>query len=223
MLEQRLTDAAEGVKEALTDLVPPPITDLVGAAPTSEPSPVAGRSPAWRGPLIAAGTAAAVLAIAAVSVLLLLPDGGESVIQPAPTTTVAAIEDDPVAVATTIDAAWSLEDTVEGWLTEPVLVDGTYFAMHKDLGEGVAEGTILGLGDLWTSPDGVTWAPAEAGDQKPAAPADGPADGADVEARRNWPPTSSECSSQRVYGRPPTEKRGERSPSDPRTTTGCRP
>jgi len=185
MLEQRLTDAADGVKEALTDLVLPPVADLVGAARTSEPSPVAGRSPAWRGPLIAAGTAAAVLAIAAVSVLLLLPDGGESVIQPAPTTTVAAIEDDPVAVATTIGAVWSLEDTVEGWLTEPVLVDGTYFAMHKDLGEGVAEGTLLGLGDLWTSPDGVTWVPAETGDQKPAAPADGPTGGTAVEVRRN--------------------------------------
>ena len=185
MLKQRLTDAAEGVKEALTDLVPPPVTDLARAARTSEPSPVAGRSPAWRGPLIAAGTAAAVLAIAAVSVLLLVPDGGESVIQPAPTTTVAPIEDDPAAVATTIDAVWTLERTVEGWLTDPVLVDGTYYAMYKDLGEGVAEGTILGLGDLWTSPDGVTWVPAEAGDQKPAAPADGQADGAAVEVRRN--------------------------------------
>ena len=185
MLERRLTDAAEGVKEALTDLVPPPVTDLARATHTSGPSPVSGRSPAWRGPLIAAGTAAAILAIAAVSVLLLLPDGGESVIQPAPTTTVAAIEDDPVAGPTTIDAAWTLERTVEGWLTETTLVDGTYFAMHKDLGEGVAEGTILGLGDLWTSPDGVTWVPAEAGDQKPAAPADGQADGAAVEVRRN--------------------------------------
>jgi len=183
MLERRLTDAAEGVKEALTDLVPPPVADLAGTPRTSEP--VASRSPAWRGPLIAAGTAAAVLVVAAVSVFLLVPDGGESVIQPAPTTTVAPIEGDPVAVATTVDAAWSLEGTIEGWLAEPVLVDGTYFAMRKDLAEGVVEGTILGLGDLWTSADGVTWVPAEAGDQRPAAPADRPTGGAAVEVRRN--------------------------------------
>ena len=62
--------------------------------------------------------------------------------------------------------------------------------MRKDLAEGVVEGTILGLGDLWTSADGVTWVPAEAGDQRPAAPADGPTGGAAVEVRRN--PVSDE-------------------------------
>ncbi len=139
----------------------------------------------WRGPLIAAGTAAGILVLVSASTFFLGGDTSDVIVEPAPTTTISAIGNDTDVAAATVDAGWSLEGTVEGWLTEPVLVDGRYFAMRKDLGEGVVEGTILGVGDLWTSPDGATWVPAKAGVQKPAAPADGPTTGARVELRRN--------------------------------------
>ena len=103
MLERRLTDAAQGVREALGDLVPPPITDLVGT-PHSETRRQTGSSPVWRGPLIAVGTAVAVIAVVGVSLLMLR--GGDSfdiVDEPTPTTVLEkAVATTTVAPTTTV-------------------------------------------------------------------------------------------------------------------------
>lgn len=109
MLERRLTDAADGVREALGDLVPPPVTDLVGI-PRPEPSRQTGSPPVWRGPIIAVATAGAIIAVVAVSVLMVR--SGDSldiadepavttVLEPAVTTTTAA-----PAVDGSVPAGW---------------------------------------------------------------------------------------------------------------------
>ena len=139
------------------------------------------RPRSWGGPLIAAGTAAAILVI--VSLSLLLGNGaGDVIIQPAPTTTMPA----PIA------AVWSFLGTVDDWLTEPVMLDGEYYATHKGLDDdaqpnqdGLVEGHIERVGELWTSLDGVTWMPAVGGEQPPPVSPEAPIEGAAVVVRRN--------------------------------------
>jgi hypothetical protein len=98
MLERRLTEAADGVREALDDLVPPPVTDVVGTPRPDTPRQT-GSSPVWRGPLIAVATAVAIIAVVGVSLLMIR--GGDSldiadepiattVLEQAVTTTTAA-------------------------------------------------------------------------------------------------------------------------------------
>jgi hypothetical protein len=141
----------------------------------------------WRGPLIAAGTAAAILVIVSLSMLFLSDGTGDVIIQPAPTTTMPAIPDDTTATPAPIKATWSYQGTVDDWLTEPVLFNGMLYATRKGLGDdaqpnedGLVEGTIEEVGELWTSLDGVIWLPADEGERPPPASLDTPADGAAV-------------------------------------------
>jgi hypothetical protein len=151
-----------------------------------------GRRSRWRGPLIAAGTAAAILVLVSVSMFFLGGDTGDVIVEPAPTTTMPAVQDDTTAVPAPIAAAWSFQGTVDDWLTEPVMLDGRYYATRKGLDEdtqqevdGQVEGVIEDAGELWTSLDGVTWIPAEEGDRPPPASPEAPTDGAAVVVRRN--------------------------------------
>jgi hypothetical protein len=146
----------------------------------------------WRGPLIAAGTAVAILVIVSVSMFFLGGDTGDVIIQPAPTTTMPAVQDDPTAIPAPIDVTWSYQGTVDDWLTEPVLFNGMLYATRKGLGDdaqpnenGLVEGTIEEAGELWTSLDGVTWIRADEGEQPPPASPEASTDGAAVVVRRN--------------------------------------
>ena len=146
----------------------------------------------WRGPLIAAGTAAAILVVVSVSMFFLSDGTGEVIIQPAATTTMPAIPDDPTAVPALIEAAWSYQGTVDDWLTEPVMLDGGYYATRKGLDDdarpnedGFVEGTIEEAGEVWTSLDGVTWIPAVEGERPPFASPEASTDVAEVVVRRN--------------------------------------
>jgi hypothetical protein len=98
MLERRLTDAADGVRKALGDLVPPPVTNLV-SSPRPDTPLQTGSSPGWRGPLIAVATAAAIIAVVGVSLLMIRSGGpfdiadepiATTVLEQAVTTTTAA-------------------------------------------------------------------------------------------------------------------------------------
>lgn len=110
-------------------------------------------------------------------------------IQPGPTTTLPAIQDDTTAVPASIGVTWSLESTVDDWLTEPVLFDGTFYATRKGLDDDDTqqnvEGSIEGVGELWTSVDGETWKPGEEDERPPLASPGAPTDGAAVVVRRN--------------------------------------
>jgi hypothetical protein len=113
MLERRLTDAADGVKEVMSELVPPPVTDLASAPRTNMPRQK-GSPPVWRGPMIAVGTAVAIIAVVAVS-LLILRGGGSfdladeptaTTLEPAVTTTAApttTIAETPTTTAPVVD------------------------------------------------------------------------------------------------------------------------
>lgn len=146
----------------------------------------------WRGPLIAAGTAAAILVVVSLSLLFLGNGAGDVIIQPAPTTTMPAVQDDTTAVPTPIAGAWSFQGTVDEWLTEPVMLDGEYYATSKGLDDdaqpnqdGLVEGHIKEVGEPWTSLDGVTWIPAVGGERPPPASPEAPTVGAAVVVRRN--------------------------------------
>jgi hypothetical protein len=112
---------------------------------------------------------------------------------PATTTTMPAIQDDPTTALAPIGATWSYQGTVDDWLTEPVMLDGRYYATRKGLDEDLqvvdgqveGEGVIEDDGELWTSRDGVTWIPAEEGEQPPPAAPDTQTEGATVVVRRN--------------------------------------
>jgi hypothetical protein len=146
----------------------------------------------WRGPLIAAGTAAVILVLASLSLLFIDNGTGDVIIEPAPTTTTATVPGDNTVVPTPIDAAWSHQGTVDDWLTEPVFFDGSFYATRKGLDEetqqevdGQVEGIIEDAGELWTSLDGVTWIPAEESERPPRASPETLTDGAAVVVRRN--------------------------------------
>ena len=152
------------------------------------------RPRSWGGPLIAAGTAAAILVIVSLSLLFLGngDSGSDVIIQPAPTTTMPAVQDAATAVPAPIAAAWSFQGTVDDWLTDPVMRDGEYYATSKGFGDdarlnedGLVEGHIEQVGELWTSLDGVTWIPAVGGERPPPASPEAPIEGAAVVVRRN--------------------------------------
>jgi hypothetical protein len=107
-------------------------------------------------------------------------------------TTMPAVQDDTTAVPASIAATWSYQGTVDDWLTEPVMLDGRYYATSKGLDDdtqqevdGQVEGFIEDGGELWTSLDGVTWIPAEEGERSPPASPGTPTDGPTVVVRRN--------------------------------------
>ncbi len=113
MLERRLTDAADGVKAVISELVPPPVTDLAGAPRTNMPRQK-GSPPLWRGPMIAVGTAVAIIAVVGVSLLMLGGSGGfdlageptATTLEPALTTTAApttTISETPTTTAPIVD------------------------------------------------------------------------------------------------------------------------
>jgi hypothetical protein len=152
------------------------------------------RQSRWSGPLIAAGTAAVILVVVSLSMFFLGGDGGDVVIQPAPTTTTpTTIPDVTTVVPTPIDATWSHKGTVDDWLTDPVVVNGNFYATRKGLEDeaqpnwedGLVEGSIEEVGELWTSLNGVTWLPAEEGEGPPPALPDIRTDGAEVVVQRN--------------------------------------
>ena len=156
----------------------------------------------WRGPAVAAA-ALVVALLVAIPIFLVDGDDGPAANTTAATvatTTVPTTVDEPansMLVTPAIGATWTLVATVDDWLTEPVMLDGRYYATSRGLDEDTQEevdgrvgGIIEDTGELWTSLDGVTWVPAETGDQKPAARADGATDGASVVVRRN--PTADE-------------------------------
>jgi hypothetical protein len=177
--------------------------DTVGSEPATVVAPLPGnpvgpvvrdglsagqRQGRWRGPLIAAGSAAAILVIVSLSVFLINGDSGDVVIQPAPTPT--TIPDNTTVVPAPIDATWSLLGISDGWLTDPVMSNGQFFATRKSLAsnaqpnsDGLLEGIIEGTGKLWTSLDGVTWIPAEAGELPPDVPSNTPTGQAGVVVR----------------------------------------
>jgi len=112
----------------------------------------------------------------------------------APATTMSAIQDDTTDALAPIGATWSYLGTVDDWLTEPVMLDGRYYATSRGLDEDLpevvdgqveGEGVIEEVGELWTSLDGLTWMPAEEGDRPPPASPDSRTDGAAVVVRRN--------------------------------------
>jgi hypothetical protein len=115
MLERRLTDAADGVNEALGDIVPPPITDLASAPRTNMPRQ-SGSPPVWRGPMIAVGTAVAIIAVVSIS-LLMLRGSGSFDLADEPTATT------PLEPAVTTTAAPTTTVTEKPTTTAPV-VDG---------------------------------------------------------------------------------------------------
>lgn len=126
ILDERLNDAADGVKAALAELVPPPIEEVVGSDRAGGRSPVTASGP-WRGPLIAAGTAVVILVVAAVSALILIGDRGDVFVELEPTNTVAPTT------------------TVPGTTPEPMVPlpgDGPVY--------GVGQAAIATDGDLWT-------------------------------------------------------------------------
>jgi hypothetical protein len=117
MLDQRLDDAANGVKVALNESVPPPLEDLVRSGRPVIP-PVANGSFSWRGPLVAVGTALAILMVAAVSMLLLRSDQADVVEEPTPTTPVSPTT--TVATAeTTLPPAEAAAPAIDAW--NPIL------------------------------------------------------------------------------------------------------
>lgn len=91
-----------------------------------------------------------------------------------------------------VDARWTFEATVDDWLTEPMTMDGQYYATSKGLFvaaqqevDGPIDAHIEDGGELWTSPDGLTWMPAETGDRLPPASPDTQTEGAAVVVRRD--------------------------------------
>lgn len=117
MLDQRLDDAANGVKVALNESVPPPLEDLVRSGRPVVP-PVTNGSFSWRGPLVAVGTALAILMVAAVSMLLLRSDQADVVEEPTPTTPVSPTT--TVATAeTTLPTAETTVPAIDAW--NPIL------------------------------------------------------------------------------------------------------
>jgi hypothetical protein len=119
------------------------------------------------------------------------------------TTTMPAIPDDPTVAPALIEGAWTDQGTVDDWLTEPVMLDGAYYATRKGLDgdtqqevDGLVEGAIEEVGELWISPDGVTWLPADEGEQPPPASLDTRTDGAAVVVRQN--PIADQCGMRQV-------------------------
>jgi hypothetical protein len=105
-----------------------------------------------------------------------------------------AIQDDTTAALAPMGATWSYYGTVDDWLTEPVMLDGRYYATSKGLDEDLrevvdgqveGEGVIEDGGEIWTSLDGLTWLPAEEGERPPPASPDTQTEGAAVVVRRN--------------------------------------
>lgn len=151
----------------------------------------------WRGPAVAA--AAFVVALL-VAIPIFLADGEDgpasnTTAATVATTTVPTTVDEPansMLITPAIGATWTLIATVDDWLTEPVMLDGEYYATRKGLDDdaqpnqdGLVEGQIERVGELWTSLDGVTWIPAVGGERPPPASPEAPIEGAAVEVRRN--------------------------------------
>ncbi|MEA2022711.1 MAG: hypothetical protein U9N79_00300, partial [Actinomycetota bacterium] len=179
--ESAALDTGTGSEPAMS--TGPTVHDRLGAGRRRSP---------WRGPLIAAGTAAAILVIVSLSLLLVGGGSGDVVIQPTPTTTTPTTPDAAAVVPTPMDATWSLQGTSDDWLTEPVLFNGEFYATRKGLSddaelnvEGLVEGHVEEVGELWTSVDGVTWIPAEGGERPTPTTLDTPTDGAAVVVRRD--------------------------------------
>lgn len=152
-LDQRLRDAAAGVKEATRHLVPPPIETL-GRAPR-RPTPV----PAGR-PLVAAAAAflAALLVVGAAG-LVLRSDGSRIVDQPMTTA--------PPAPPPLPSLQWSRvphDETVFGGVGQQqilsVAAGGPGLVAVGVSGPGVGEFSGNRDAAVWTSPDGLTWSRA---------------------------------------------------------------
>jgi hypothetical protein len=94
-------------------------------------------------------------------------------------TTIPATQNDTEPALAPIGATWSYLGTVDDFLTEPVVMDGWYYATRKGLDDdtqekvdGQVEGFIEEGGELWTSSDGLTWMIAEEVDWPPTASSD---------------------------------------------------
>jgi len=108
--------------------------------------------------------------LASFSAVLILQTGCDATGEAGADTTLASTN-------TTVPATTA--STVDDWLTEPVMLDGRYFATSRGLDDdmqeevdGQVEGVIEEGGELWTSSDGLTWMTAEEDDRPP--PADRP-------------------------------------------------
>ena len=200
-MTSQLDDRIRSMMQQVVDESPPP-PDLP-TEPRREPA-TQRRVPNWA---VAVGAAVAVFILVGGVVWLLGGTGSGVIDEPMPvsttppttttapvtTTTMPAIQDYPAAALARIGATWSYQGTVDDWLTEPVMLDGRYYATRKGIDEDLqvvdgqveGEGVIEDDGELWTSRDGVTWMPAEEGEQPPPASPDSRTDGAAVVVRRN--------------------------------------
>lgn len=121
--------------------------------------------------------AAATIVIVLLGGLSFLLGGSDEFVEPAgpglETTVPTPVDNIAAAILVTppIDVEWTLEATLDDWLTEPVLVNGEILAIRKGIeGEGLAEGVIETTGELWKSSDGVTWFHVEDSDELATPP-----------------------------------------------------
>jgi hypothetical protein len=178
MLDQRLRQATDATKSALSDSTPPPIDELI-ALPQwrGEQSELTG----WRGPLIAVGAAAAVIIVVTIGVLLLR--GLESSIPPAdtvPATTTTlpqtTVTTEPALLPTDLfeDATWQQVAVDEPWASSVIDLDalsgGGFVVVTAepspwsvawspngvDWNEGDPNGVLSGLRGEWGTPFGLS-------------------------------------------------------------------
>lgn len=121
--------------------------------------------------------AAATIVIVLLGGLSFLLSGSDGLVEPAgpglETTVPTPVDNIANAMLVTppIDVEWTLEATLDDWLTEPVLVNREILAIRKGIeGEGLAEGVMETTGELWKSSDGVTWIHVEDSDERTTPP-----------------------------------------------------
>jgi len=142
--------------------------------------------------------AVAVVVIVVLGGLSFLLGGSEGSVEPAGPGLETTVTTNPLEPASTmlstpaINARWTLEATLDEWLTEPVLVNGNYYATHKGLDDdaqpnedGLIEGRIEEGGELWTSLNGVTWTRADESGRTPRTSPGTRSDGVEVVVRRD--------------------------------------
>ncbi len=143
MLDQRLREATDDVRAALADTAPPPFDGAVAARDRTAAYPRVG----WRGPLVAAATAATIVIAALVATFLLR--GGGSTLQPA--ATVPSTTSGSLSVLDLGPGVWQRVAVDEDWVQSIIdidsLPDGGFVALTAESGPRTV---------MW-SPDGVDW------------------------------------------------------------------
>jgi hypothetical protein len=141
MLDQRLNDAAAGVKRALSELVPPPVEEL---------DPVVHRRVPvvrWKPAVVAAAAFVAVLVVVGAAGLVLRGDGTAAVEESTPT---------PMSLewlrVPHDEAVFGGDDDQA---IHSVTVGGPGFVAVGDTGVRASSGDRDAA--VWTSPDGITW------------------------------------------------------------------